>query len=122
NKVMDIKIPRIAAGGLRMVGQPYDSHYLYEWDGIFQVEDIGNPDVPRHALNANPKPGDLKMKDQNGDGVVDTDDLIVVKGAYPDYIYSFGLNAGYKRFSLTAFFQGVQGLKARVSNSGGNWL
>src|SRR5690606_41030289 len=33
NKVMDIKIPRIAAGGLRMVGQPYDSHYLYEWDG-----------------------------------------------------------------------------------------
>jgi hypothetical protein len=58
------------------------------------------------------------MKDINGDGVVDANDRVVVGGAYPDYIYSFGLNAGYKGFSLTAFFQGVQGIKSRQTGWG----
>ena len=58
------------------------------------------------------------MKDVDGDGDVDPDDRVVVDGAYPDYIYSFGFNADYKGFSLTGFFQGVQGLKNRVNNWG----
>jgi hypothetical protein len=58
------------------------------------------------------------MKDVTGDGVVDGNDRVVVKGAYPDYIYSFGLNAGYKGFSLNAFFQGVEGLQSRQTGWG----
>lgn len=117
NKLMQIRVPSKGTS-INEVGLPYGSYYLYEWDGIFQVEDIGNPDVPKHILNPNPKAGDLKMKDQDNDGDVDADDRIVVNGAYPDYIYSFGLNLGYKRFSLTAFFQGVKGLKTRLNNWG----
>ena len=117
NKVLDIKVPTIGSS-IRQVGLPFDSHYLYVWDGIFQESDIGNPKVPKHVLNPNPKPGDLKMKDINGDGIVDANDRQVVKGAYPDYIYSFGFNAAYKGFSLNAFFQGVEGLKNRVNNWG----
>ncbi len=117
NKVLDIKVPTIGSS-IRQVGLPLDAHYLYVWDGIFQESDIGNPKVPRHVLNPNPKPGDLKMKDLNGDGVVDANDRQVVKGAYPDYIYSFGFNAAFKGFSLNAFFQGVEGLKNRVNNWG----
>lgn len=117
NKLLKIRVPSKGTS-INEVGLPYGSHYLYEWDGIFQVEDIGNPNVPKHVLNANPKAGDLKMKDQDNDGDVDADDRIVVNGAYPDYIYSFGLNVGYKRFTLTGFFQGVQGLKTRLNNWG----
>jgi len=117
NELLHIRVPRIESS-IRKVGYELDAHYLYEWDGIFQVEDIGNPGVPRHALNPTPKPGDLKMKDQDGDGDVDADDRIVVKGAYPDYIYSFGFNVGYKGFNLSSFFQGVQGLKNRVTGWG----
>lgn len=117
NKLLKIRTPSKGTS-INEVGLPYGSYYLYEWDGIFQVEDIGNPLVPVHALNPNPKAGDLKMKDQDGDGDVDAEDRIVVNGAYPDYIYSFGLNAGYKNFTLSAFFQGVEGLKTRLNNWG----
>lgn len=117
NKVLAIQVPSKGTT-IRAVGEPYDAHYLYVWDGIFQVEDINNPRVPKHALNPNPQAGDLKMKDVTGDGVVDANDRIVVKGAYPDYTYSFGVNVGFKGFNLSSFFQGVQGLKSRVTGWG----
>lgn len=117
NKVIELRTPTKGTT-INEVGLPYGSHYLFQWDGVFQVEDIGNPAVPVHARNPNPKAGDLKMKDVNGDGVVNDNDRVVVDGAYPDFNYSFGFNVGYKRFSLNAFFQGVQGVKNRVTNWG----
>jgi TonB-linked SusC/RagA family outer membrane protein len=117
NRVMDIKVPSLGSS-IRQKDYEYDGHYLYIWDGIFQEEDLNNPRVPVHALNPTPKAGDLKMKDINGDGRVDASDRMFVKGAYPDYIYSFGFNADYKGFSLSAFFQGVEGVQNRVNNWG----
>jgi len=117
NKVLEITVPTLGSS-IRRVGEEFDAHYLYIWDGIFQIEDLTNPKVPKHVLNPNPKAGDIKMKDLNGDGVVDANDRQVVDGAYPDYIYSFGLNADYKGFSLSAFFQGVEGIQNRVNNWG----
>ncbi|RXK58013.1 TonB-dependent receptor [Lacibacter luteus] len=117
NRVDQIITPSLGSS-IRQVGLPYDAHYLYVWDGIFQVEDIGNSNVPVHALNTSPKAGDLKMKDINGDKRVDANDRVVVGGAYPDFIYSFGGHVDYKDLSLTFFFQGVEGLKNRVNNWG----
>jgi TonB-linked SusC/RagA family outer membrane protein len=117
NKVLEITVPS-KGSTIRDVGVPYDAHYLYIWDGIFQQSDIGDSKVPKHAQNPNPKPGDLKMKDVDGDGDVDADDRVVVDGVYPDYTYSFGLNVGYKGFNLNAFFQGVEGMQSRQTGWG----
>ncbi len=117
NEVISIKTPSYGTS-VNAVGLPYGSHYLYIWDGIFQESDIGNARVPRHVLNPNPKAGDLKMKDINGDGVVDANDRTVVDGVYAKYNYSFGFNVGYKGFQLDAFLQGVEGVANRVNNWG----
>ncbi|MEN7547789.1 TonB-dependent receptor [Rapidithrix thailandica] len=89
-------------------GQPVGSYYMWEWDGIFQSqEEIDN--APTQPFGA--QPGDLRLKDQNDDGVVDGDDRVLFDGAHPDFSYGFNLFANYKGFDFSAFFQGVQGRK-----------
>ncbi len=103
NEVKHIRNP---VKGQREVGLPYNSLFMYEWIGIFQSEEeIANSP---EQLFFDPSPGDLKIKDQNGDGVVDADDRVSYS-PFPDFSYSLGLNAGWKGFNLSVFFQGVEG-------------
>ncbi len=60
-------------------------------------------------------PGDVKFKDQNGDGFIndgsrlvdDHGDLKVIGNETPRYEYSFRAGADYKGFDFSIFFQGV---------------
>ena len=50
-------------------------------------------------------PGHLKLKDLNGDGVIDADnDRKVIGHALPKHTGGFSFNAGWKGFDLTAMF------------------
>lgn len=113
NKLLKIRVP---TKGVNEVGLPYGSYYMYEWIGIFQSQDDidKSPDQPFFP----PRPGDLKIKDQNGDGVVNADDRKTIKGIFPDFTYSFGVNASWKGFALSAFFQGTQGNKMPLNGWG----
>lgn len=97
-------------------GLPFNSLYMIEWIGIFQNQDEIDKS-PEQQFN--PKPGDLKFKDQNGDNVIDAKDRVVVPGAYPKFIYGGTINLTWKNFDLNAFFQGVQGQK--ISAQGLTW-
>ena len=119
NEVLEVRIPTIGSNVIQ-VGAPYNSYNLYVWDGILQE---GETPLPHSETTTGLKPGDIKMKDISGpdgkpDGRITTDDRVIIKGAYPDYTYSFGGNVDYKGFGLTFFFQGVQGVKNRVINWG----
>ena len=54
-------------------------------------------------------PGDIKYKDVNGDGVIDSYDKVVGVGHpnVPEIVYGFGLNIEYKGFYASVFFQGT---------------
>jgi TonB-linked SusC/RagA family outer membrane protein len=109
-------------------GLPFNSHYMTEWDGIFQNQAEIDAS-PLHQYN--PKPGDLKFVDQltvdtNSDGIpdetdgkIDANDRVVVPGAYPKFFYGGTLNLTWKNFDISAFIQGVEGLK--MSTQGLSW-
>lgn len=51
--------------------------------------------------------GDIKYKDINGDGLVNSNDQVAIGDpTSPELIYGFGLSGGYKDFDLSFFFQG----------------
>ncbi len=62
--------------------------------------------------------GDIKYKDVNGDGVVNSNDRVAIGyPTTPEIQYGYGLSVGYKKWDISFFFQG----NARVSmfiNSG----
>ncbi|WP_342327352.1 TonB-dependent receptor [Pedobacter sp. FW305-3-2-15-E-R2A2] len=109
-----------ANGFVRQEGLPYNSYFMYVFDGIYQnQQEINNGPVPL----VTPKPGDMKYRDVSGpngvpDGKITTDDRMVVGGAFPKFNYGFSFNADYKNFDLSVFFQGVEGRKIYVKEWG----
>lgn len=90
------------------VGQPIGAFYLLEMDGIFQNE----TDILLSAYQGNNiRPGDVKFKDQNGDGKIDNNDRVFMGSAIPKATTGLTLNAYYKAFDLSLFFQGAFGHK-----------
>ncbi|ADY54142.1 TonB-dependent receptor plug [Pseudopedobacter saltans DSM 12145] len=109
------------SGLLTEEGLPYNSYYMYMFDGIYQnSDDIANsPKTPNWV----PKPGDMKYKDISGpngtpDGIINEYDRAVVGGAFPKFNYGFTFSAEYKRFDLSAFLQGIEGKKIYIKEWG----
>ena len=113
NKLVKFGQPEIVADQtvyrIREEGYPYDSYYMLEWIGIFQSQ--AEIDASPKQFNDATIPGDLKWKDQNGDGVVNSDDRVIMDGKYPKFNYGFNMSANWKNFDAYAFFYGVQGKK-----------
>lgn len=117
NTVIDVASPTY---GDRIIkkGHPFNAYYLIEWDGIFQNQE----EIDKSAKHPyNPQPGDLKYKDANGDGIINADDRVVVDGAYPKFYYGGSMNLSWRGFDLSAFFQGVEGVKHYIGGSHTAW-
>ncbi len=84
-----------------MEGEPVGLFVGYETDGIYQSTDEITVDGAQ--------PGDIKIIDQNGDNVIDTNDRTIIGDPNPDFVYGINLSARYKRFSLNILINGVQG-------------
>jgi TonB-linked SusC/RagA family outer membrane protein len=89
-------------------GQPVGAFYLLQQDGIFQNEQqvFVSP-----FQGTGIKPGDVKFKDLNDDGVIDGKDRTFVGSPIPKFTYGLTGNLQYKNVDLNFFFQGVQGNK-----------
>lgn len=107
NEVTKVSAPNY---GLRSIveGHPINAYYMVEWDGIFQSQaEIDT--APEHP--GEPKPGDLRFKDANGDGIINADDRVFADGANPDYVYGGNVELQWRNWDLSLFFQGVKGQK-----------
>ncbi|MDR1454990.1 MAG: TonB-dependent receptor [Tannerella sp.] len=105
NKNTVEKYPNPSKGNtIRMEGYPWDSFYGYECTGIFMTDEEA-ANSPVHTVNV--KAGDLKFKDQNGDGKIDADDRVALGNSIPNITYGFSANLKYGNVDLQANFQGV---------------
>ena len=97
-------------------GNSVDQCYGLEVIGIFQnQQEINNS--PQQTFGA-VRPGDLKYRDQNGDGVIDKQDRVkMFGGSTPLLQFGFGLHLGYKNFKVYADFQGVTGVTIDLLDS-----
>lgn len=65
------------------------------------------------------RPGDIKYKDINGDGLINEyDEVPIGWGNVPEIIYGVGFSVGWKNLSLTAMFQGAAHVDAMLSGEG----
>ncbi|MFC4231957.1 TonB-dependent receptor [Parasediminibacterium paludis] len=89
-------------------GKPIGYFYGYVQSGIFQsYADILKSPV-QSALGAY-RPGDIKYKDVNGDGVITPDDRTLIGNPTPKFTYGTSITVNYKHFSLGVDVGGVYG-------------
>ena len=87
-------------------GHSLASYYGYVADGIYQNQkEIDENLSPAGAAGI--KPGFIRFKDLNGDGVINDNDRTYLGNSIPELYYGFTLTLGYKGFDLSALFQGV---------------
>jgi TonB-linked SusC/RagA family outer membrane protein len=93
---------------LTSVGHPVGEFYMLKQEGVFQTPE----DVFTHASQGAPlRPGDVKYKDVNGDGVIDQNDRVFAGSPIPTLTYALTGQVHFKQFDLSLFFQGVSGDK-----------
>ncbi|WP_187328741.1 SusC/RagA family TonB-linked outer membrane protein [Echinicola rosea] len=104
----------IEEGYRRRTGKPVGATYGYVADGYFTSEE----EIENAALfeGYEVKPGDMKYKDLNGDGLINEFDHTAIAGLKP---YSFfGLTAGFnvKGFDFSFLLQGAYNREININN------
>lgn len=94
-------------------GRTLFAYWGFQTDGIWQTTD----EIDANASRSGVRPGQLRYKDINGfdaegnltgtpDGAIDDADKTEIGSNIADFVYGFSLNAEYKNFDLSVFFQG----------------
>lgn len=90
---------------LTMVGNRLTQQFGYVAERLF-IDDADIENSPRQDFG-DYGPGDIKYKDINGDGVVNSLDRVPIgRPTMPEINYGFGLSSGFKNFDASFFFQG----------------
>ena len=86
---------------LKSEGQRADALRGYKCLGFFQESDFDETGKTTLAvINNNTKPGDLKYQDMNGDGIIDSKDLVVLGHWGADFIGGVNFTAKWNGFTL----------------------
>lgn len=88
-------------------GSPIGSFYGYVVEGVYQSYTDVLKSTPSSLGDYGP--GDLKFKDVNGDGKITPDDRTIIGNPTPDIMYGMSASVTYRKFTLSADFQGVYG-------------
>lgn len=129
NKVVEIDEPASIVGTYRSgTGKPVGQLFGLIADGLFTADDFDENGILKDGIPVqnfseanNLRPGDIKYRDMNGDGLISTVDATAIGGTrVPEIIYGFGANVRYKAVDFGFFFQGAG--KTYQILGGESWL
>lgn len=87
-------------------GKPIGLFWGYKTDGILQSDEQANGLVYNgNALKA----GDIAYIDTKKDGIINTEDRVIIGDPNPDFTFGFNTTLTYKDFTLNAQFHGSVG-------------
>ena len=116
NKIVEIDEPASIIGTYRSAtGKPVGQLFGLVAEGLFSEDDFDADGVLKESLpqqnfsdSRNLRPGDIKYRDQNGDGVINALDETAIGGTrVPEVIYGFGATIQYKSLDVGFFLQGA---------------
>lgn len=98
------------------IGRKYGQRFGYTALGLFKDDkDVANS---AYQTGTN-KAGDIKYKDLNGDGKIDTYDAGPIGyGSFPEIVYGFGPTISWKNFSVGAWFKGISNVDISLNGDG----
>ena len=88
-------------------GEALNSFFGYQTAGIWQSED----EIQAADLKYAGKPADVLYVDQNGDGVINSEDRVVLGKSIPSFTFGLTNELSYKNFTLNFFIDGATGFK-----------
>ncbi|TPV35566.1 TonB-dependent receptor [Paucihalobacter ruber] len=87
----------------RRTGRPVDFILIYEANGIYNNQE----EIDNSVSFPDAQPGDVRIVDQNGDGVLNEQDQIILENSpTPKIVYGFTMGLDWKNLSLNVLFQG----------------
>jgi TonB-linked SusC/RagA family outer membrane protein len=101
----------------KATGHPTSSWLIYQAEGLYQNAE----EVTKSAHPLGSGPGDIKYKDVNGDGQINSlDQVRTMQSAMPQIMYGTTFGGRYKNIDVTIFFQGQAKAQAMLQPSGLN--
>ena len=117
NEVIENDEPLVAYPYLTEKGYRLGQYRGFVSNGFFKDED-DIASSPTHTLGV-VRPGDVKYKDINGDGVINSYDQVPMGYARtPEISFGFGGTVGYKNFDFSLFFIGAANTTVNVAGFG----
>ncbi len=109
-------------GYQKQEGKPIGAHFVYRWDGAFEDQAAVEAETLDYsAVTAQLLPGDLKIKDINGDGVINGDDQERLNESnVPKFQFGTTFDVNWKNFDLSILFQGATGASTRIFTESGD--
>jgi len=106
NEIIQNEEPEYRWPYLSNIGWPINTWKGYIAERLFiDAADVANS--PAQELGGSVQAGDIKYKDINNDGRINSDDLVHIGyPTVPEITYGVGLSGGYKNFDVSFFFQG----------------
>lgn len=104
-------LPEDYAYRYRQTGYSIGQLFGYQVDGYFNNEDEIKS-APKQVVGGHePRPGDFRYKDLNGDGVINERDRAPIGYSnVPQYTFGAAFNITYKNFDVSFLFQGITGV------------